>query len=37
MFSTTVSPVCGAVLDTVPTTLPDASTSSAWLPFTPRR
>ena len=37
MLSTTVSPIWGAVVLRVPTTLPLASTESAWRPAIPRR
>ena len=37
MLSTTVSPIWGAVELRVPTTVPLASTESAWRPATPFR
>ena len=37
MLSTTVSPIWGAVVLSVPTTVPLASTERAWRPSTPRR
>ena len=37
MLRTTVSPIWGAVVLSVPTTVPLASTLRAWRPSTPRR